>query len=53
VPVLQRLQQEGATHFALLQIDPMTDELEAYVQQFKMERHILPGTHWPIRIYGF
>ncbi|HEX2901529.1 MAG TPA: glycosyltransferase family 39 protein, partial [Bacteroidia bacterium] len=38
VPVLQRLQQEGATHFALLQIDPMTAELEAYVQQFEMER---------------
>jgi hypothetical protein len=52
VTLLQRLQQEGATHFAILQIDPMSEELEAYVQQFKMERHLLPGMHWPVRIFG-
>lgn len=51
VPLLQRLVGEGATHFALLQIDPMTPDLEAFVSGYPMERHILPGTHWPLRIY--
>ncbi len=51
VPMLQRLIAEGATHFALLQIDPMLPEVETFVMQFPLERFILPGTHWPLRIY--
>jgi hypothetical protein len=53
VDLLNRLRAEGATHFALLQIDPMSEELEAYVKAYPMQRFILPGTHWPLRIYKF
>jgi hypothetical protein len=50
--MMQRLQEEGATHFALLQIDPMSAEMETYVQQFKVEQHIVKGTHWPVRVFN-
>jgi 4-amino-4-deoxy-L-arabinose transferase-like glycosyltransferase len=53
VALLEQLRAEGATHFALLQIDPMSEELEAYVSSWPMQRFILPGTHWPLRIYEF
>lgn len=52
ISLLERLRQEGATHFALLQIDPMSSELEQYVQQFSLQRFTLPGTHWPLRIFA-
>ncbi len=51
VSLLQQLIANGATHFALLQIDPMTPELEQFVAQFPLERHVLPGTNWPLRIF--
>lgn len=51
VNLLKRLQAEGATHFALLQVDPMDPDLEAFVAGFKMKRFVLPDTHWPLRIF--
>jgi Dolichyl-phosphate-mannose-protein mannosyltransferase len=51
VSLLTRLVEEGATHFALLQKDPLDVALEQFVAQFPLETYLLPGTDWPLRIY--
>jgi hypothetical protein len=51
VPILERLIVEGATHFALLQIENPDPALEVFLSKFSLERHLLPGTNWPLRIY--
>ncbi len=51
VPILERLMAEGATHFALLQTEEMDPALEAFVSKFSIERYLLPGTAWPLRIF--
>lgn len=52
VDIVKNLQLAGATHFALLQVEPLSDDLEAYLDNFQEKNHpLVDRGNWKVRIF--
>lgn len=54
VEIIQKLIEANASHYALLQVEPLSESLETFLKQFKQETYNVPAHEkWQVRVFQF